>query len=461
MKKNFFDLVNSKFFSPLSGPRREVNYALLKLLNEEMQGSMEYVDRSRVIDLIADYFTYHPGIDMTEDDTDITETDVRKMAAFKVAYFEKTGWLSAERGKDFKVAYQMEPAAIEILTAMDNVENNDMRPVEYTGYVYDIYSRLENFDITHSTEIIEQLLRTSRELNNSLRSINKTIKSYLDDLLNDDTLTLREIFDKIYNGYQDNVVAKAFYNLRVTDNPSKYKNKIIAKIDTLLYERMGQMLQNYLDVKATNEDRASLQDDAQQYIVESLNSIKEQFENIESSIAVLDRRNTKYLNTATSRVKYLMDESVDFEGRIHSILKTMYNSTFGDDDTLEFPSREFGKIDENSLYTYTRRRGKVKSQITLVKPTVSAEDLENERERLRLQVEYSIKNINEFICRQLDGKTSIEAKDVALESDKDLYKLFIAQIYAGSEYTDYDVKLKDDFFEYNTHRMTNFTIYRR
>ena len=207
MKKNFFDLVNSKFFSPLSGPRREVNYALLKLLNEEMQSSMEYVDRSRVIDIIADYFTYHPGIDMTEDDTDITETDVRKMAAFKVAYFEKTGWLSAERGKDFKVAYQMEPAAIEILTAMDNVENNDMRPVEYTGYVYDIYSRLENFDITHSTEIIEQLLRTSRELNNSLRSINKTIKSYLDDLLNDDTLTLREIFDKIYNGYQDNVVA--------------------------------------------------------------------------------------------------------------------------------------------------------------------------------------------------------------------------------------------------------------
>ena len=97
----------------------------------------------------------------------------------------------------------------------------------------------------------------------------------------------------------------------------------------------------------------------------------------------------------------------------------------------------------------------------MVKPTVSAEDLENERERLRLQVEYSIKNINEFICRQLDGKTSIEAKDVALESDKDLYKLFIAQIYAGSEYTDYDVKLKDDFFEYNTHRMTNFTIYRR
>lgn len=221
------------------------------------------------------------------------------------------------------------------------------------------------------------------------------------------------------------------------------------------------MLQNYLDLKATNEDRASRQDDAQQYIVESLNSIKEQFENIESSIAVLDRRNTKYLNTATSRVKYLMDESIDFEGRIHSILKTMYNSTFGDDDTLEFPSREFGKIDENSLYTYTRRRGKVKSQITLVKPTVSAEDLENERERLRLQVEYSIKNINEFICRQLNGKTSIEAKDVALESDKDLYKLFIAQIYAGSEYTDYDVKLKDDFFKYNTHRMTNFTIYRR
>ena len=36
-----------------------------------------------------------------------------------------------------------------------------------------------------------------------------------------------------------------------------------------------------------------------------------------------------------------------------------------------------------------------------------------------------------------------------------LYKLFIAQIYAGSEYTKYDVKLKDEFFEYGAHKMTN------
>ena len=434
---------------------------MLKLLNEEMGRSMEYVDRAQVINIIADYFSFHPGADMTDDETGERQTDVKKMAALKVAYFEKTGWLSAERGNDFKVAYQMEPAAIEILSAMSNVEKNETRPVEYSGYVYDIYSRLKNFDVSHSTEILEQLSRTSKELNNSLRSINKTIKSYLDDLINDDTLTMRDIIEKIYNSYQNNVVAKAFYNLRVTDNPSKYKNDIIKWIDEYLYEKMGQMLQNYLDVKATDNDRGSMYNQAQQYITDTLYSIREQFENIENAINILDSRNTKYLTTATSRVKYLMDEGVDFESRIHGILKAMYNSSFGDEDTLEFPSRQFGKIDENSLYTYTRRRGKAKSQIERVEPTASLEELERERDRLRMQVEFSIKSINEFICKQLEGKTSIEAKDIALESEKDLYKLFIAQIYAGSEYTKYDVKLKDEFFEYGAHKMTNFTIYKR
>ena len=461
MSKNFFNIVNSNFFRPLSGQSREVNYALLKLLNEEMGRGMEYVDRAQVINIIADYFNLHPGVDMMDDETGESQTDVRKMAALKVAYFEKTGWLSAERGNDFKVAYQMEPAAIEILSAMCNVENNEIRPVEYSGYVYDIYSRLVNFDVSHSTEILEQLSRTSKELKNSLRSINKTIKSYLDDLINDDTLTMREIIEKMYNSYQNNVVAKAFYNLRVTDNPSKYKNKIIEKIDEYLYEKMGQMLQNYLDVKATDNDRDKMYSQAQQYITETLYSIRDQFESIESAIGILDNRNTKYLTTATSRVKYLMDEGVDFESKIHGILKSMYSSNFGDEDELEFPSRQFGKVDETSLYTYTKRRSKVKSKIEKVKPTMSPEELEFEKERLQMQVEFSLKSINEFICKHLEGKTSIEAKEIILESEKELYKLFIAQIYAGSEYTNYDVKLKNEFFEYGAHKMTNFTIYRR
>lgn len=58
MSRNFFDIVNSNFFGPLSGKRREVNYALLKLLNEEMGRSMEYVDRAQVISIIADYFSF-------------------------------------------------------------------------------------------------------------------------------------------------------------------------------------------------------------------------------------------------------------------------------------------------------------------------------------------------------------------------------------------------------------------
>lgn len=461
MNKSFFDFVKTNFFRPLSGIHKEVNYQLLKLLNEKMQESMEYVDRSDVLDIIIDYFKYHPGVDMYDDETEECETDIKKLAAAKVAYFEKTGWLSTERGNNFKVAYQMEPAAIEILTAMERVENRELKPVEYSGFVNTIYTLLKNFDITQSTATIEQLARASQELNNSLRSINKTIKAYLDDLLSDDSLTMKEILDKILNSYQNNVVGKAFYNLRVVYNPANHKNDVIKLIDTLLYEKMGQMIENYLSVKALDKSDCKVLNDAQQYIVETLTAIREQFENIDTVVNILNDRNTKYITTATSRIKYLMDEGVDFEGKINAILKIIDKSTFGDEDTLEFRLREYGKIDDNSLYSYSRRGGRVKSQIAAVKPTIDQAELENEKLRLKRQIEFSLKSIDDYIGKLLEGNTSIEAKDVKINSDTELLKLFYAQMYAGSEYVHFDVEFKEDFLVYGNKRMSNYVIYRR
>ena len=56
----------------------------------------------------------------------------------------------------------------------------------------------------------------SKNLNNSLRSINNSIRKYLNDLLDDETLM---------------------------------PDEIIKLIDYYLYENMGRMLENYIDVK--------------------------------------------------------------------------------------------------------------------------------------------------------------------------------------------------------------------
>lgn len=461
MDKNFFDLVKDNFFRPLSGANREINYAILKKLNECMQSNMEYMSRADIVDEVVEYFKYRPGLDMQNDETGEKETDIKRYASSKVTYFEKSGWLASERNNDFTTAYQMTPAAIDILTAMANVEKNETKPIEYSGYVYSIYSQLKHFDLNQSTVIIEQMQEASKNLNNSLRSINNSIRKYLNDLLADETLTPNEIMKLLLYDYQNNVIARAFRNLRMTDNPSRYKNEIIELIDYYLYDNMGRMLENYIDVKCNGDKSGKNYSDAQEYITDVFNSIREQFENIEDAIKILDERNTKYVKTATSRVSFLMNDSVDFEGTINSVLKHISEVDLDDEDAFEFPLKEFGKIDENSLYSYTRRKSRVKSKISAAKVGLNTEELALERRKLLRQAQFSLKSIDEFICNSLKGHIELEAKDIRIGSDDDLIKLYLAQIYGGSEYVHYDVQLKDDFFEYGKFRLSNFTIYRR
>ena len=325
MNNNFFDIVKDNFFRPLSGSTREVNYLILQMINKNMKDSMEYIERSEILSWIVEFCKWRPKSIMFDDETEKQVADVKIFAANKLAYYEKVGWLTTERTNDFKVVYQLEPAAIEILNAMKNIENNESRPIEYTGYVYNIYSQLMNFNIEQGTVIIEQMVEASKKLNDSLRGINNSIKKYLAALLREENNNANEILKILLEDYQKNVVARAFSNLRIKDNPSKYRNEIIAKLDELLYEHLGRLTDNYIKVKFDGDRSGNRQNEAQEFIINSLNMIKEQFENIDASINALDERNTKYVMATSARLRYLMNESVDVEGKIYDILKAIYD----------------------------------------------------------------------------------------------------------------------------------------
>lgn len=461
MDKNFFDIVKGNFFRPLSGSTRDVNYLILQRINNNMKDRMEHIERSEILNWIVEFCKWRPKSVMLDDETEEQVTDVKKFASNKLVYYERVGWLTTERTNDFKVVYQLEPAAIEILNAMKNIENNESRPIEYTGYVYNIYSQLMNFNIEQGTVIIEQMVEASKKLNDSLRGINNSIKKYLAALLREENNNANEILKILLEDYQKNVVARAFANLRIKDNPSKYRNEIIDKLEELLYEHLGRLTDNYIKVKFDGNRDCGRQNEAKEFIINSLNMIKEQFENIDASINVLDERNTKYVKATSARLRYLMNESTDVEGKIYDILKAIHDKNVSNEDEFEFSLKEFGRVDDSSLSSYTRRSGKVKAKAAHEKPTIDRAEIEKEKAKLLRQTQFSIISINKFICEQLGDQQSIEAKNIKIKSYDDLIKLFLAQIYAGSEHVQYDVKLKDEFFAYNKSKLTNFIIERR
>ncbi len=224
---------------------------------------------------------------------------------------------------------------------------------------------------------------------------------------------------------------------------------------------MGRLTENYIEVKFGGACSIEQQHEATDYFINSLNLVKEQFENIDKTINILNERNTKYVKAAMARLRYLMNEEVDIEGKIYDILKSINNLNLSDDEEFEFSIKEFGRVDNSSLSNYTKRKARPISKRTTRKRELDPKEAEKEVEKLRRQTLFSILSINKFICAKLGDRQRIEACEVDIDNYDDLMRLYLSQIYAGSEHVEYDVEFKNGFFQYKNTKLTNFTIYRR
>ena len=194
MTNNFFDLVKDGFFNPFSGPNKKYNYDLLQLINTKMSLDNLQVIKEDIVDWIVDYVDNCP-IDLYSDDTNEEENDVRTFAYDKVRYFIRCGWL-IEDFEGVKIKYQLDENGIKILSAMEKAVKDDTKSLEFSGYVYNIYNNLYNFNYDHSVDIVEQVYNASKELNSMLRGLNVNIKKFLTKLISENEAMPREYYKR-------------------------------------------------------------------------------------------------------------------------------------------------------------------------------------------------------------------------------------------------------------------------
>ena len=463
MKTSFFELVNDKFFSPFTSVNKNLNYDLLCLINSKMNNEMKQFPRDEVLSWLIDYLENCP-ISIIDDETGKNDsTDIKIVASNKLRYFLSCGWLVDENdSKTLKTTYQMDSNAIIILNAMEEIVKNDTRPVEYTGYVYNIYSSLKNFQFTHSTDIVEQMYKNTKELMDRLRGLNVSIKKYLRNLIANDSLSPREILEQFLVEYQDKVVLKTFDNLRIRDNPSKYKNSIINGIKSLLEEpNFSKMVEEYINKKKNGEKNEENQKEAEAFFSESLEYVLEQFKCIEDNLESLNRRNTKYATTAKSRIAFLLNEEVDIEGKIIDLLKNIAKTDDYIDEDTPFSLFDLGKLDENSLYTPRTKRKKVSVQIDVVYRDVDEIELQKARERLLNETRFNCSSVDKFIRRQLGERKSITASQMKIDGMEDLIMVFLAGLYSQNKMVSYTITYNSKTFNWQDKMITDYIVERK
>lgn len=463
MATTFFELVNDKFFSPFTSVNKNLNYNLLCLINSKMDNEMKQFPRDEVLSWMVDYLKNCP-INIVDDETgEAYVSDVKAIASKKLRYFLACGWLVDENdSKTLKTTYQMDSNAIIILNAMEELVKNDTRPVEYTGYVYNIFSSLKNFQFDHSTDIVEQMYKNTKELMDRLRGLNVSIKKYLRNLIANDTLSPREILEQFLVEYQDKVILKTFNNLRIKDNPSKYKNSIIRHINDLLEEgNFSKMVAEYINKKKNGDFNEENRIEAETFFNESLDYVLEQFNYIEDNLESLNKRNTKYASTAKSRIAFLLNEEVDIEGKIIDLLKSIAETDDYIDEDTPFSIFDLGKLDESSLYTPRIRRRKVNVQINTDNEPIDEDELRRAKERLLNETKFNCSSVDKFIRRQLDGHTSITAAQMRLQGIEDVIMVFLAGLYSQNKMVSYTITYNNKTFDWNGKTITDYIVERK
>lgn len=463
MMENLFDIINGKMFSVFTSKDKRTNYDLLVTIYDifTKQERRPNIDRDELIENLVAYIRGR-NIEFIDDENgeSINNKPAKEKIAIKIKQFKKCGWLEEDFGQGFTTLYSLSSQAMTLLETFKSMINSFNRPLEYTGYFYIIFHTINNFDIGKAKALLEQIMKNTHELFNSLQGLNSNIKQFIEGLLKKDNSTPQEILDMLLYKYQDQVMLTVFNNLKTRDNPNWYIDGIIGKAKELKNKRLDEIIQSYI---ASSNDKNITSDKynaLHRKIEEDLDELISRFEEVDLFISIIDGKNTAFHTTALSKLNFLLNTKKDLDGLLVNALKAVkeFSDEMDFSDYIKiFNTRE---LDDKSLYTYTFNKEKV----TFVEndiPELPREEIDLEFKKLMEEDEYTKDSINQFILNMLGSKGVIHSSELIIKDFEILFKLMMAQVYSNYDDIGYQIELKEDTSIINGFQLQSFEIRRR
>lgn len=460
--ENLFDVINNKMFSVFASKDKRANYDLLATIYDIFTKD----ERRQVVvkeDLTDKLTTYIKGRDFDEfdddDGTNIANKSARDKAAAKLRQFKKTGWIEEDNSEGFDLVVSLTDNAIALLETFKTLISKRERPLEYTGYFYIIYEALRNFEYQKSKALIEQIVKNTTELFNSLQGLHSEIKLYIRKLVNRKDLTPHDVLDLLLNKYQDQVVMTVFNNLKGRDNPSKYTSEILLKLKSIRYNHLDEVVSNYALTANIKDLTAEIYEEIEKNLREDLDMVISRFESVNDFISVIERKNRKFHSSALATLNFLMNNRNDIEGQVDKALKALKSSEEEDfSNIIKIPTCQ--NIDENSLYSRAFNKEK-KAELPTRIPEIPEEEVIDSFNSIFGEDKFSKNKINDFVLNLLGDREVIKVDELQIENDEDFLRLILIQIFSQYEEMIYQIKYSEDMRLIFGYSMQAFDIVRR
>ena len=263
---------------------------------------------------------------------------------------------------------------------------------------------------------------------------------------------LNQILDSLLSDYQMKIVDRAFYNLTTKDHPLKYRNSIISQIQKIVDDPQTTeiIIGNIMLSKDISYQEAS------DLFYKQTSYIVDAFESILDLINEINRKNEKFVASATNRIMFLMNAKEDIGGKINDILKEgqHYIEAFENVTTLSVNKY----LDQNSLYL-PRTIKKVKNVDLIIDEPLDENARLEAIEKLKRNEKYTKTAIEKVVLEELSEKESLLGSTY-FENQKDLSMFILTWLYGFSQNACYQIEPQNQIITKEHYQFREFMIRR-
>ena len=470
---DFFNMVPDSFFSLLASKNKRIYLAsILQVFKVYETGTILGIDKKIVVDdLVFFYDTNSNYLFEVEDleDEESNPQNKRELANYVLRRMEECGWIYVDVTNDYMEVLNFSDVAITlceaILNAYPQFEYSDedlpvdfVNPNEYQGYIYEIYTLLNQKDNVEYAITFDLVYSNTRKLIRAIRRLDARMKEYIQSVI--DNTEIKDLMEKLI-AYKNDIYDKSYVKLKVSDNIDRYRLSIVTTLENFQEDRsiVQAISNNYLP-------QCNSQKEAMMKTVRYIDEVVDAFNAIEDFITEIDNKNRNYINSTIGKIKFLLAEDDNIVGKINTILKHVKNQNKKGKldksmrlvDTLyHFPNlKVFDQ--ERSLYQPRGRYAKTEGGI-LEDVWIDGFDINDEEFMSQFTQAYDEEEIAAFLLRYMqDGvfKASFVIDENC--SDSDFLMVVYCIIYAAEN--DYEVEILDSIVETETFAMKDFKIYK-
>ena len=444
---NIFDILPNNFFNIFIGDNKRVISDCLYLVYHSFKSDLSFSStKEQVLSIFQDYFENHVTFLKSDEELDGS----RDKALYILKRLKECGWVNEETGENYEIFITFEDYSIRVLENLFSLDTSSDNG-EYSGLIYNIFMSFNTFDVNRGDLVFETGYENTKELANKLKNLNSNIKKYIQNLLDEGIkYDLEALLSSLLQDYQTKIIDRAYYNLTTYDNPSKYRQRIINNIETIISndEYLDIIVRNIMERKDLGYQEAlALLLNQKDYIINA-------FEHIEEIMQEIDSKNNRFIESAINRITFLLNNQKDIEGKINNIIKAVASgkdvSDLGNLYLNSFVSRD-------SLYVPRNYTSLVKSQ--LEKPAVLDEELkEKALKQIIKSKNYSHKYIEDKVLMLLKQKGDFLGSSLPINNNEDLATLVLIYLYGFAYGTKYEVEPLDNEVVVNKYRFKDFRV---